>query len=114
MKLLSEELEIIIKSKHSENSTNQKYIYDTQKLNIKDLNSNKSPLIQGDLNNVIIKKEKPSLLNNDLLDNNKYKSKSKITYISDYKNKGNKYKDSSQNQTYNFKYGKNINEPDFL
>ena len=114
MKSLSEELEIIIKSKNSENNTNQKYIYDTQKLNIKDLNSNKSSVIEGDLNKILLKKERPSLLNNDLLGNNKYKSKSKITYISDYKSKSNKYKDSSQNQTYNFKYGKNVNEPDFL
>ena len=113
MKLLNEEMEKIIQNKISENDIKQKFLNYTPKLNIKDLNSNKSSVIDQELNNILIKKERSFLLESDLLLNNKYKTKNRIMSIFEYKNKNNKIK-NNQNENYNFIYGKNVDEPEFL
>ena len=108
-KILIEELEKMIKDKKVENENNQKYLYNIKTLKINDLNGNKNSNFDNNINN-IIKKEKFPIFDNDiLLKNNKDKKKN----ISDLKKEYDK-KTINQKVKYNFEYGKNTDESEFL
>ena len=111
MKLLIEEIRIqqIINNKNNEIKTihNLKY-EDTKKLNINDLNTKKDINNENDINSIIIKS---NVFDSELLNND---NKKKIQYISEYNSKNNKINKSTQNEIYNFEYGKNAEEYKFL
>lgn len=108
-KILIEELEKMIKDKIVENENNQKYLYDIKTLKIKDLNENKNYKFENNINN-IIKKEKSPIFDNDILIKN---NKDKKRNISDLKKEYEK-KNINQKLKYNFEYGKNTNDSEFL
>lgn len=108
-KILIEELEKMIKDKIVENENNQKYLYDIKTLKINDLNENKNYKFENNINN-IIKKEKSPIFDNDILIKN---NKDKKRNISDLKKEYEK-KNINQKLKYNFEYGKNTNDSEFL
>ena len=108
-KILIEELEKMIKDKIFENENNQKYLYDIKTLKINDLNENKNYKFENNINN-IIKKEKSPIFDNDILIKN---NKDKKRNISDLKKEYEK-KNINQKLKYNFEYGKNTNDSEFL
>ena len=113
MKILIEELETIIKYKNNENELNKKFLYDTKKINLKELNIGKNSFIENNISNILIKKDKDKIFDDESL--SKTNDKNNIDFISDYKNKGNKNSiKSRQKGVYNFEYGMNADEPEFL
>ena len=113
MKILIEELETIIKNKNNENEINKKFLYDIKNINLKELNINKNSFIERDMNNIIIKKDKEKIFNDESLFKNS--DKNSIEFNIDLNNKGNKNKiKSRQKDIYNFEYGMNADEPEFL
>ena len=113
MKILIEELERIIKNKNYENELNNKFLYDTKKLNLKGLNVDKNSFIENDISNKLIKKDKEKIFDDESL--LKINDKNSIEFITDYKNKDNKNSiKSRQKGVYNFEYGMNADEPEFL
>ena len=113
MKILNEELESIIKYKNNENEIDKKLLYDSKKINLKDLNLDKNTFIENDLNNILIKKNKDKKFGDESL--LKINDKNSFKFIIDHKNKGNKNDiKSRQKGLYNFEYGMNADESEFL
>ena len=108
-KILIEELEKMIKDKIVENENNQKYLYDIKTLKINDLNENKNYKFENNINNIIKKEKSPIFYNDILIKNNKDKKMN----ISDLKKEYEK-KNINQKLKYNFEYGKNTNDSEFL
>ena len=112
-KLLSEECEKIMKNRNTEKERNQEYLFDTK--NINDLNNTiQSNILQKNISNSnsLIDLVRPNKYNsnNDLFSDN---IETKMEY--DYKNR--KTRRSIKmipNNKYNFKYGKNFDDINYL
>ena len=112
-KLLSEECEKIMKNKNAEKERNQEYLFETK--NINDLNNSiQSNILQNNISNssslIDLVKLNKYKSNNDLLSGN---NETKIEY--DYKNrKVRRNIKMIPNNKYNFKYGKNFDDINYL
>jgi len=112
-KLLSEECEKIMKNRNAEKERNQEYLFDTK--NINDLNTTiQSNILQKNISNSnsLIDIPRPNKFNsnNDLLSVN---NETKMEY--DYKNrKARRSINMIPNNKYNFKYGKNFDDINYL
>ena len=103
MKLLSEELENVMKDKKKEILKNPNYTYETKNLNLNELNLIQNNL-KNDNNNILINRDK-QYNNTDLLVNENNKS---LKYIPNYRQRNSTI--MNQNGNYNFEYGKNFDD----